>query len=126
MEADGIAATTDAGAIRGAGGGGPVTATDFARMAGGGERAGWTDVRFAATGSVAAADQLVVWGGQSWLQPPFRRLLAWPQHCSLNAPDSKRTGEESRLKAGCSHDWLPHKAGRSQPDRSGTQPRIRI
>src|SRR5580693_4296851 len=52
------------------------------------------------------------------------------QHCSLNASDSKRVhtsdrrsltgaslsaetsgcpGEESRLKAGCSQDWLPHK-----------------
>jgi len=32
------------------------------------------------------------WGRQSCLQPPFRRLVS----------------EVSRLKAGCSQDWLPH------------------
>ena len=34
----------------------------------------------------------VLWGRQFCLQPPFRRLV-----CKV-----------SRLKAGCSQDWLPH------------------
>jgi len=35
----------------------------------------------------------VQWGSQSWLQPPLRR------------PDQP---PESRLKDGCSQNWLPH------------------
>src|SRR5687768_11346338 len=38
------------------------------------------------------------WGGQSCLQPPFRRLFR--PICEILA--------ERRLRAGCSQDWLPH------------------
>jgi hypothetical protein len=31
---------------------------------------------------------------------------------SLAAETGESRDEESRLKAGCSQDWLPHKAGR--------------
>jgi hypothetical protein len=29
--------------------------------------------------------------------------------CGVQAETDARAGEESRLKAGCSQDWLPHK-----------------
>jgi hypothetical protein len=39
------------------------------------------------------------WGGQYWPQPPFRR------------PSFALALSQGRLKAGCSHDWLPHFCG---------------
>src|ERR1700678_1089038 len=45
-----------------------------------------------------------------------------PSGASLAAETGESQGEESRLKAGCSQDWLPHKAGRSQ--RLGTYAQV--
>ena len=42
-----------------------------------------------------------LWGRQSCLQPPFRRLVS----------------KVSRLKAGCSQDWLPHNMPASSTER---------
>ena len=44
---------------------------------------------------------LTLWGRQSCLQPPFRRLVS----------------KVSRLKAGCSQDWLPHNMPASSTER---------
>ena len=41
----------------------------------------------------------LLWGGQSCPQPPFRRLFR-----DVSEPSRGK----GRLKAGCSHDWLPH------------------
>jgi plastocyanin len=59
-----------------------------------------------------------LWGSQSWLQPPFRRLFnralrAGVHRCSRQVDQaSDRAGaiaaRRSRLKGGCSQDWLPH------------------
>jgi hypothetical protein len=44
-------------------------------------------------------DQAFMWGRQSCLQPPFRRL-------SLSVCEPRKR----RMKAGGSQDWLPHRA----------------
>ena len=46
-------------------------------------------------------DEDALWGRQSCLQPPFRRLVS----------------KVSRLKAGCSQDWLPHNMPASSTER---------
>jgi hypothetical protein len=69
-------------------------------------------------------------GRQSCLQPPFRRL-ANPEHwrsqlffgfvfCRYRdgKPDKFVKGRASRLKAGCSQDWLPHNALRASSQQS--------
>jgi len=40
-----------------------------------------------------------LWGGQSWPQPAFSRRLRLKD---------TRWEAKSRLKGGCSQDWLPH------------------
>jgi hypothetical protein len=66
------------------------------------------------------------WGRQSCLQPHFRRL-ANPEHwrsqrcfgvmsCRYRdvKPEKFVKGRASRLKAGCSQDWLPHKRAKAE------------
>jgi hypothetical protein len=45
----------------------------------------------------------------------FTRLTAIPLGVSLAAETGRYPGEESRLKAGCSQDWLPHKVLQGVP-----------
>jgi hypothetical protein len=71
----------------------------------------------------------VQWGRQSCLQPPFRRL-ANPEHwrsqrgsgvmsCrNRDGKPEKLVGRRaSRLKAGCSQDWLPHEMPKTSTGR---------
>ena len=51
-----------------------------------------TEPRAQGSDHSSKVDEDALWGRQSCLQPPFRRLV-WTV---------------SRLKAGCSQDWLPH------------------
>jgi hypothetical protein len=71
--------------------------------------------------------EAALWGSQSWLQPPFRRLSVGPRlamgllrsdalqlvmahggNAGYSGQDSPNISSEGRLKGGCSHDWLPH------------------
>ena len=46
---------------------------------------------------------MILWGGQSWLQPAFSRFLA--------ACEDSRLPRKRRLKGGCRQDCPPHNAG---------------
>ena len=59
----------------------------------------------------------LLWGGQSCLRPPFRRLFR-----DVSEPSRGK----GRLKAGCSHDWLPHNLRDALQDQKVRGIRLRV